>query len=423
MSRKKRFGRGPAVITSNKSGSAPPPPRPSTPGISQQNPSTPGIDQAVDPNIDVADIPGEQDGSLVPGVPAPDSGRYFDPRDIPPELQCNPVIQGLYPELNPQPQSSQTPFNFERLPQQLYQLPRGDAGGGDTLFRRTQIFARLDDPNNSRLVPGNPFNLAVPIGTQRSSDARPRYWHCSFYGVGIRRFLTAPASPLDQGEIIAQSFRGNSGVALAGSTAAYVPTITTMMARVMIHDESGGRYVDVDIIGTRSLSFYGFSATVFIMIPGTTGSYEVSQSTPANNTQLTGLVEDAMVGARVVPYAFPRNNFDPNITTVSVCHDGTAEESCIVPIPPGSRTVQVLNIGTEANQQNYTLRFDTGPDGVDTATAFAGITFSMGPIVINGTTFLSEIIRIPQPSNQIIITSGAGDVDATQFDFMFNVTA
>lgn len=415
MSRKRRFGRGPAVITSNKSGSAPRPPAPATPSIDQAKVNQPGINDssAADPDLDVSNVPGQFDRA--------GGGRHFDPNDIPPEMQCNPLIQGLYPELNEEPQSTKTPFNFERLPKQLYKLPRGDAGGGETLFRRTQIYARLDDPNNARLVPGNPFNLAVPIGTARSSDSRPRYWHCSFYGVGIRRNLVAPAAPLDQGAIIAQSFRGNAGAALAGSTAAYVPTITTMMARVQIHDESGGRYVDVDIIGTRSLSFYAWSATVFIMIPGTTGSYEVSQSTPANNANLTGLVEDAMVGARVVPYAFPRNNFDPNHTTVSVAHDGTAEESVIVPIPPGARTVQAINIGTTANQQNYTLRFDAGPDGVDTAGA--GIIFSMGPIVISGTTFVSEVVRIPQPANQIIITSGAAAVDATQFDLMFDVTA
>lgn len=358
----------------------------------------------------------------------------------PPREDLNPIMTGLYPEVynqpgasltNPDPNISEGPLidrvqplptalKAQRLGFQpasgvgtLFELPPGDAGAGQSCFRRIQVFASLTNNIAAGGVTADfPYNQSVGLGTQRSSDTRPRYWHVSFFSLGVFRDSAALTGPLSEPEITRDPFVGNSGTGLASSAVPYVPRISPLKGRVLIQDESGGRFIDVDVLGNRSFNVYAFAVTVFVLMPD--NAYEVNFQNPSMNGDRAGLLLDAMFAARVVPIVLNETqNVDLDTQTVGL--SGGGGTTTFVPIPPGARTVQVINHSSAAAAQLYELFFDVGVPAGSTAIG------DMGVIVLDPVTFRTDAIRIPN-STQIRIEGLAGS-GATRLSFIFGVEA
>lgn len=295
-------------------------------------------------------------------------------------------------------------FGFQVQPNRIIDLPPGDAGAGQSAFRRTQIFARIDNPATNT-VAGNPFDRAIGIATQRSSDTRPRFWHVSFFGIAVQRVANPPASlqPLSESQILSEQLDPVTG---PFTTPDFVPAVSQLQGRVLIHDESGGRYFDVDVLGNRSFDVYAWAVTVFILVPGNVGTdqggYEVNRGSGGNLPQqaLSGLVEDSIVGARVVPIAInsTQNEDQRTITIVT----GNAADTR-VPIPPGAKTVQIFSHEVLGDAQNYRIFFDAGNDGT-----FVGRS-DLGVIELNAATRSSDPVLIPN-AVQIIFEPFPGPI-------------
>lgn len=383
--------------------------------------------------------PSDGGGQLTPGsVP----GLTVHPSGQIPFVPDNPQIRLLYPEYFGEPGSivnnphcylpnddpnampmvdrgapitsyeKAVRLGFQPQPSTLGFMARGDAATGQTMFRRTQLFARMDDPATSS-VAGVPFVNSIGLATQASSDTRPRLWHVSVFGIGRYRFDNAVAqAPLTESEIVGDGFIGATGAGLGSSAVPYIPRITNFQARAMIHDESGQRFYDFDVIGTRSFDVFAYSVTIFVLTPA--GGYEVNRQNPGGNPSSLGLVQDAIVGARIVPVSFeaPARK---NQRTESVAITATAPSTITqVPIPPGARTVQLINHGRVAASANYNITFDAG------APAGSLVASNMGVIIPNAATFRTEVpIGIPN-ATAIRFEEGAGAA-STSFSLIYEI--
>lgn len=308
-------------------------------------------------------------------------------------------------------------LGFQVQPDRLIDLPPGDAGAGQSVFRRTHMFARLDNPATG-VVAGNPMDRAIGLATYVSSDCRPRFWHISFFGIAVQRVADPVVEPLTDNEILSQQLKpvDNSGV----DTADFVPAITQLQGRIMVFDESGQRFYDVDILGNRSIDVYAWGVTAFILAPENAGAvpnqtaYEVNRGSGGNLPQqpFGGLVEDAIIGIRIVPIVI---NSTQNVENRTITVTTTAGAPSRVPIPPGSRKVQVINHDGVTAAAGYTIQFDAGDDGT-----FGG-TSTMGIININAGEAKSDVVLIPD-SVQIIFDPAVGALP-TAWSLIFTVEA
>lgn len=301
-------------------------------------------------------------------------------------------------------------FGFQVQPNRIIDLPPGDAGAGQSQFRRTQVFARIDNPA-TQVVAGNTFNRAIGISTQRSSDNRPRFWHVSFFGIGVQRVAAAPVGPLSESDILSQQLEPITG---AFPTPDFVPAVSQLKGRVLIHDESGGRYFDVDVLGNRSFDVYAWAVTTFILVPD--GAYEVNTTpgiTPQAQATFEGLVEDSIVAARVVPIAINSTQNEDQRTITTVVGNAVSTR---VPIPPGAKTVQVISHEALAGAPNQGFRifFDAGDDGT-----FVGRS-DLGEIDLNPGTRSSDPIFIPN-AVQIIFEPVAPPAVSNGWSLVFTV--
>ena len=308
-------------------------------------------------------------------------------------------------------------FGFQVQPDRLIDLPPGDAGAGQSVYRRSHFFARLDNPDNNT-VAGNPFDRAIGMATYVSSDCRPRFWHISFFGIAVQRDANnVPVEPLTDSQILSEQLLPvtTGGV----SSPDFVPAITQLQARIMVFDESGQRFYDVDIMGNRSMDVYAWGVTAFVLGPGNVGSdpsqsmYEVNRGTGGNLPQqpLGGLVEDAIIGVRIVPIVINSTQNTEN-RTITVLTNNVDETR--VPIPPGTRRVQVISHETPLIAATYDIRFDAGDNGT-----FVGSS-NMGIIDINAGESKSDIILVPN-SSQIIFTPLGGAPAAAGWSLIFTV--
>ncbi len=235
-------------------------------------------------------------------------------------------------------------------PKALIDLPRGDAGAGQSAYRRIHAFFSLAADSPGR-VAGTAFTQALPIITMRSENQRAKYWHVSIYGIGVRRFATAvPQSPLTDAEILSLQFEEYFVETAVGTATPisprFVPAVPSAQARVMVHDESGQRFFDVDVLGNRSFSVYGFGVTVFLLVK--TGGYEVDAQNPTANAALDGGsvgVEDDLIGARILGIFTNRTESVENRTLtirIDPANFGGASLERVVPVPPGARRVQIF---------------------------------------------------------------------------------
>lgn len=188
----------------------------------------------------------------------------------------------------------------------------------------------------------------------------------------------------------------------------------------MVEDESGGRTYDVDALGTRSMNLFGFAVTVFVLIKE--DGYEVDrqqiEADPASTTLLgPGLVEQAIVGARIIPI---RSNETKNTNnrTVGVDHPGGAT-SRIINIPPGALRVQLFDADpAPVPPAGYSFSFRIANP---LAPVDGGAATSVGTIEFEPGESRTIIYDIPN-ANIIRIDSGAGSPPRI-FNAVFEVTS
>lgn len=310
-------------------------------------------------------------------------------------------------------------------PKRLFELPRGDAGAGQTVYRKIHAFYSLvPEPTLPPAPPGavgrSNYTKALPIITMRSANQNPKYWHVSLYGIGVRRPASAvPQLPLTDDEIKSAQFEQYFVETPPGTfvplSPRFVPSVPTAQARIMVHDESGQRFFDADIIGNRSFSLYGFGVTVFLLVKE--DGYEVNFQNPDSLIPLTGNaggVEDDLIGARVVGLFSNRTESIQNRTlSVSIDPAATGPNAVIIPVPPGSRKVQIFTDPTPV-VADWRLEFyygralDSGAPGV-------------GVIDINAGQAKTDIIDIPNAPSIAIRPLNPGATPITNFFLVFEV--
>ena len=258
----------------------------------------------------------------------------------------NPTAEPSFDRHEPIPSDQKArAFGMEPTsPKRLFDLPQGDAGAGQSVYRRIHAFYPMGLATPTGALSLN-YTKALEIATNRSTTKSPRYFHVSIYGFGVRRQggfgeLLAPLTIAQAQDRQFEAIYFNTP-AQPDLTPRFIPSVASAQARVMIHDESGQRFFDVDVIGTRSFTVYAFGVTVFLLVkpPG----YEVDEQNPDSLIPIdaNGLgVEDDIVGARIVPIFTNRTESIQN-RTISITIDAVGRT--IVPIPPGARRVQIFS--------------------------------------------------------------------------------
>ena len=224
------------------------------------------------------------------------------------------------------------------IPQHFWQLIHGDGGAGSSVYRVAELFQRIAP--TLRRAAETPYSKAIALATMRSTDQRPKFFQVSMFSIG--RVLTSsdPANtPLPTDEITKYAPGIPAGTAsAAGNTQFAIPQYGTSQFRIMVHDESGQRFVDCDVVGTRSMNLYGFGVSVFALIKE--DGYEIDRARDDNPPLGPGTLDQSVVGSRIIPI---RTNDTTNIDnrTVTILSPGSAPAApTILPIPPGANRVQ-----------------------------------------------------------------------------------
>jgi len=304
----------------------------------------------------------------------------------------NPDAEPTIDRKRPRPlDARQRDLGLARRPTNINDVAPGDAAAGKSEFRRGQFFTQL----TSTIPGGGSYDVVdliwdKPIGlaTGRSSDTRPRFWHVSFFNYGtVRQVAAGTVNPLTEAEIQTAAGRG--------------PSVAMVRGRVQIFDESGGRFFDVDILGTRSFSFYAFGVTANILLPNAPDGSDISVEINAQATTQPalgpGLVEDSFAAARIIPIFQNATQIIDTITsTVTVPLGGVGS----IQIPPGTTRVQLrTSFDRTAIPADYIIAFSAGP-------AFTAPN-SVGQIfVIPGTTE-TDTIEVPN-ANFITFVDSVG---------------
>ncbi len=312
--------------------------------------------------------------------------RFNDPRVTLP----NPTAQAPFDRTEPQPYESKTRALglAPNVPKHFWQLLKGDAGPGSSVFRRASLFQLLAAPGER--VSSTPFIKPIQIATMRSSDQRPRYFQVSLFSVGRIFEAGFPITPAPN-EQITRFAPGipQTVIPVVGNVARGVPLVSTTKFRIMVADESGQRFFDVDVIGSRTVNVYAFGVTVFALIKDE--GYEIDRQTDTNPA-LNGMVDQSIIGARIIPIRSNQTQ-NPNNRTVTISHPGGAVRNLVlVPIPPGAKTVQVRCLDGALAFRTYTVSFiDADPLSPGASGAVGG----QGIIDPDPAKAASSIYRIP----------------------------
>lgn len=308
-------------------------------------------------------------------------------------------------------------FGFEPNSQKrLFDLPKGDAGAGQSVYRRVQAFYPMGGPTRvSEVNYGKP----IAIITNRSSTKIHRYFHVSIYGFGVRVPTEGqPQSPQSIAELQAQQFEAIyiNNADQTDITPRFVPSVCSCQARVMVHDESGQRFFDVDVIGSRSMDFYAWGVTVFLLLKD--GGYEVDEQNPDSNLSITDVngVENDVVGARVLPVS-KNITKNPQQRTITISVDLSTESLLrrIIPIPPGAKTVQIFSNEPDPESVPWILEFWTG--------RASGARPDLGIINWDAGQSKTSIYEIPNASAIAISSTAIPAPATTGFSLVFEVQA
>lgn len=280
------------------------------------------------------------------------------------------------------------------IPRPLIDVKIGDAAAGESIGRRIHLFGSIASPGSNAL---EPFTQQIAIQTARSTDTRPRMFHVSFFGNELQRYSAGGEGPVAESAI--NNIQGTN--------------TTQVQGRILIQDESGGRLIDVDTIGTASIDVYAFAVTVFALVPENFYSVNTTsaQVLQPNNPTRTGLIIDSMFGARIIPISLNGTSLAKQVTRrVSVLGGGGSE---IVPVPPGARNVEVTT-DTVAEAGNTTVTFVP----VNNIAVFAA-----APIVLGRASFIAGETTtrkqyLPNAMGVRIVNTNAG---VTNYQLTFEV--
>jgi len=299
-------------------------------------------------------------------------------------------------------------------PKRLFDLPKGDAGAGQSVYRRIHAFYGMGGPVQ---VSRQNYTKALAIITNKSSTQSPRYFHVSVYGFGVRRAspgIVIPVNPLTVAQAQDRQFEQiylDDG-AQTPITPRFIPSVVTAQARVMVHDESGQRFYDVDVIGNRSLNVYGWGVSVFLLVKP--DGYEVDEQNPEGNAEIftdTG-TEDDIVGARVLP-VFSNITDNKQNRTISITIDpADSNANRIIPIPPGALRVQIFSNEPLPEAVPWVMNFWTGRAALGTRPDLGLIDWQPGQSK-------TAIVEIPNAS--AIAIRPVGPAVATGFSLVFEV--
>ena len=184
----------------------------------------------------------------------------------------------------------------------------------------------------------------------------------------------------------------------------------------MVFDESGQRFVDVDVLGTRSMNLYGFGVTVFALIKE--DGYEIDRQRDDNALLGPGILDQSVVGARIVPI---RSNDTKNINnrTVTIISPPAPAPPTIIPIPPGAKRVQGYTEPPGADGQRVFFAtidpLNPGPPGAAIETIQGNVDFPPTP---GARTDIYEVAN----SNAIVILN-EGPQPGRAWQFVFEVTS
>lgn len=232
-------------------------------------------------------------------------------------------------------------FGMEAVsPKRLFELPKGDAGAGQSVYRRLHVFYSTGSLN---------YTKPIAAITNRASTQSPRYFLVSVYGFGVRRPTPGAGIGLEPLSIAEAQDRQLEAiyvntVGFPEVTRRFLPSVCTCQARIMVHDESGQRFFDVDVIGSRSMAVYGWGVTVFLLTRE--DGYEVDSQNKDSIRELgetAFAVEDDVVGARVLPIFSNKSQNNSNRTLSVFIDPSVNRDGLIIPIPPGSKTVQIFS--------------------------------------------------------------------------------
>ena len=270
----------------------------------------------------------------------------------------------------------------------FWQLLKGDSGPGSSIYRRVSLFQEI--AGIGARASATPYSKAIAIATDRSKDQRARYWQVSLFGVGRVFETTARTFPLSDDEVLefAPGIPSNIPVPPGVNVARNVPLVSTTKFRIMVFDESGQRFFDVDCVGARTLNLYAFGVTVFALIKEE--GYEIDRQNPTPPEQFAGLLDQSILGGRIIPI---RTNFteNPQNNTVTAAVSPT-DLILIIPIPTGANSVQVFCSDGNAAFLNFGVQF-TDIDPI--APGVSGANGAQGTIEPQPGQSHSSIYRIP----------------------------
>jgi len=329
----------------------------------------------------------------------------------------NPTGEAPIDRMRPQSHEAKShAFGFSpNSPQSFSDLVKGDSGASKSSYRTAELFQLLGAIGDRTAA--TPYSRMVQIATMRSRDLRPRYFHTSLFSVAriIANRFAPGLTPLPSNEIS----RFASGIpvgtpSITGNTQFAVPQFSTTKFRIMIHDESGQRFVDVDALGTRSLGMYAFGVTVFALIKE--AGYEIDRQRNDNPPLGPGLIDQSIVGVRIIQVRSDDTK-NPSNRTVSVATPGAGFGPTAVPIPTGARRVKIYSLDGVAAVGTHTITFAT-VDPLDTTAPILGSQGFVDFLTLSPAA--TTIFDIPN-SNAILITPSIAAVPSL-WSFAFEVT-
>lgn len=230
-------------------------------------------------------------------------------------------------------------IGYPRSPDHFYDLVHGDAGAGQSNYRRVELLQLLAEDDGR--VSDTPYSKAYELFTCRSTDNRPRYWQANLFNIA-RIFRSAAGGPVAPKDFVLQYAAGfPPGLPALADYSPGIPPVGVAQFRVMVFDESGQRFYDTDVLGTRGVTAFGWGMTVFVLAKEQ--SFIIDRQREDNLTvPFEGLIEQSVIGARIIPI---RQNNTRSIDNRTVTfRTAVSQSASAIMVPPGARRVQISSL-------------------------------------------------------------------------------